>query len=65
MEAKSILRALLHKDPEKRLGTNGGMNEILSHSFFRKIDMSLLAQRKLPPPLKPDPMQNNYDEKES
>jgi serum/glucocorticoid-regulated kinase 2 len=37
-EARSVISALLHRDPSRRLGANGG-EEIKRHAFFsRHID---------------------------
>eukprot|EP00914_Ancora_sagittata_P012466 GHVO01023975.1.p1 GENE.GHVO01023975.1~~GHVO01023975.1.p1 ORF type:complete len:488 (-),score=68.05 GHVO01023975.1:213-1676(-) len=54
-DAKRLLAGLLDKNPKKRLG--GGeldAKEIMSHSFFMKIDWQLLIDRKIQPPWKPD-----------
>jgi serum/glucocorticoid-regulated kinase 2 len=38
VEAQSVVAALLHRDPARRLGANGG-EEIKQHAFFsRHID---------------------------
>lgn len=55
----------MNKDPERRLGVNGGVKEILDHPFFSKINLNQLKNKKIPPPLKPDPMRMNLDENES
>ncbi|KAJ7579702.1 kinase-like domain-containing protein [Mycena floridula] len=52
-EARSILTALLTRDPAHRLGVNGA-EEIKRHPFFEKhIDFKMLAQKKIHPPYKP------------
>jgi hypothetical protein len=53
------------KEPSQRLGAGNGIQEILSHPFFSKIDFPALASKLLIPPLKPDPMRMNFDESES
>lgn len=43
-EFVDIIEKLLTKDPKKRLGTKGGIQEILSHPWFADINMKdLLA----------------------
>lgn len=52
-DAKSLLTGLLSRDPSQRLGVNGA-EEIKKHPFFAKhIDWSLLLQKKIHPPFKP------------
>ena len=41
------------------------MHEIIQHPFFKWIDFKLLHQKKIQPPLRPDPLKMNLDEKES
>uniref|UniRef100_V9KF61 non-specific serine/threonine protein kinase n=1 Tax=Callorhinchus milii TaxID=7868 RepID=V9KF61_CALMI len=53
-EAKSLLSALLKKDPRQRLG--GGSDdakEIMQHKFFDGIEWQDVYQKKLIPPFKP------------
>jgi serine/threonine protein kinase len=45
--ALDFLRKLLEKDPTKRLGFNGGLNEIGMHPFFSTIDFDLISQKKV------------------
>ncbi|KAI8092787.1 kinase-like domain-containing protein [Halteromyces radiatus] len=59
-DAKSLLRGLLTRDPEERLG-NHGSADIKNHPFFAKhIDWRLLLQKKLQAPFKPS-VENQYD----
>lgn len=53
------------KEPSQRLGAGNGIQEILSHPFFSKIDFNSLSAKLTIPPLKPDPMRMNFDENES
>ncbi|KAF8331317.1 putative Serine/threonine-protein kinase gad8 [Cantharellus anzutake] len=51
-EARSIIAALLKRDPTQRLGVNGS-NEIKKQPFFSKIDWHKLLAKKIQPPFKP------------
>jgi len=50
--AKSLLEGLLTRDPEKRLGTNGG-TEVKHHPWFGDIDWDKLVRKEIDPPFKP------------
>ncbi|KAL2082289.1 hypothetical protein ACEWY4_022107 [Coilia grayii] len=55
-EAEDILKGLLTKDPECRLGCverEGGEEAITSHPFFAGLDWNSLKKRELEPPFKP------------
>ncbi|KAI8981739.1 kinase-like domain-containing protein [Mycotypha africana] len=58
-EARSLLRGLLTRDPNERLGNNGS-EEIKNHPFFASIDWKLLNQKKIQPPYKPS-VDSAYD----
>ncbi|XP_014216493.1 RAC-beta serine/threonine-protein kinase B-like [Copidosoma floridanum] len=54
VEAKDVLRGLLVKDPDMRLG--GGpldAKEVTEHSFFWSINWNMMLKKKIPPPFKP------------
>ncbi|OMJ65898.1 hypothetical protein SteCoe_37454 [Stentor coeruleus] len=53
IECKNLLRDLLQKDPNKRLGSVGGANEIKQHEFFYGVDWDMVYNRGLKPPLPP------------
>eukprot|EP00741_Cyanophora_paradoxa_P022195 tig00021435_g21425.t1 len=54
-EAKSLCRALLVKEPEKRLGSGpGGAYDIMMHPFFANVDWLALIQKELETPFRPD-----------
>jgi hypothetical protein len=44
---------LLHKEPEKRLGTANGIREVLAHPWFSDIDQEKLLAMKIEAPFKP------------
>lgn len=50
-EAKSLIKALLHRDNTKRLGANKkDAEEVKEHPFFNGIDWNEFLNRKVPPP---------------
>ena len=49
-ECKNLLRELLQKDPNKRLGTSGDAIEVKKHEFFYGVDWDLVYSRGLRPP---------------
>lgn len=52
-DAKSVMTALLQRDPSRRLGA-GGAEEIKRHPFFSKhVDWHRLIAKKIQPPFKP------------
>ncbi|KAF9998079.1 AGC protein kinase Gad8 [Modicella reniformis] len=63
--ARSLLSALLTRDPAQRLG-NTGSSAIKQHPFFDPISFTLLMAKKLQPPFKPSVSSatdtSNFDE---
>ncbi|CDW79087.1 camp-dependent protein kinase catalytic [Stylonychia lemnae] len=59
--AKSILRGLLMKNPEQRLGAKYGIQEIKDHPFCIDINWDDAIQRKLLPPIRPSQKYSNFD----
>ncbi len=57
-EAKDLIMRLI-TDPELRLGSNGGAEEIKQHPFFASIDWDEAENRRLPAPYKPE-MRDDY-----
>lgn len=54
MELIDLVGRLLEKDPTKRLGMlAGGMDDVLSHSWFDTIDTLKLCSKTLPAPWRP------------
>ncbi|KAL5248869.1 hypothetical protein ACHWQZ_G017905 [Mnemiopsis leidyi] len=55
VKAGSVLKYLLRRDPEERLGCNKeqGFNQIKQHPFFNVLDWDLLESRQVTPPYIP------------
>lgn len=51
---KDFITRLLDKDPNTRLGSSMDSLEILSHPWFKEVDVSLLLAKKIPAPFLPD-----------
>ncbi|KAL6069364.1 Serine/threonine-protein kinase [Balamuthia mandrillaris] len=53
-DARSLLRGLLEREPEKRLGTGAhGTDDIMNHPFFKNVNWEDLYNRRVEPPFKP------------
>ncbi|XP_051121103.1 serine/threonine-protein kinase D6PKL2-like [Andrographis paniculata] len=52
--AKDLIKGLLAKDPQKRLGFKRGATEIKQHPFFESVNWALI--RSTPPPQIPNPV---------
>ena len=59
--AKSILKGLLVKNPEQRLGARFGIKEIKDHPFCRDIDWNAVIEKRVMPPIKPSLRYSNFD----
>ena len=59
--AKSILKGLLMKNPEQRLGAKYGIQEIKDHPFCRDIVWEDVAAKKQLPPIRPSQKYSNFD----
>uniref|UniRef100_H0W0B4 protein kinase C n=1 Tax=Cavia porcellus TaxID=10141 RepID=H0W0B4_CAVPO len=55
VEARSILKGLLKKEPEVRLGCHPqrGFIDIKEHPFFNNLDWNMMGKKQVPPPFKP------------
>eukprot|EP00884_Botryococcus_braunii_P004451 jgi/Botrbrau1/14006/Bobra.150_1s0016.1 len=52
---RDLIRKLLQTDLSKRYGClAGGISDIKTHPFFKPIDWTALAERKVEPPFKPN-----------
>mmetsp|Transcript_2060 Transcript_2060/g.2319 ORF Transcript_2060/g.2319 Transcript_2060/m.2319 type:complete len:265 (+) Transcript_2060:799-1593(+) len=66
-EIKDLISKLLEKDPAKRIGTDGGLEEISSHPWFEGFDFEGLNKKELDAPFIPklsDDLEDvsNFDE---
>ena len=52
-KAKDLIKKLLVKKQENRLGSKGGFEEIKKHPFFDGFNFDALLARKIPAPFKP------------
>ena len=52
-ECKDLISNLLIKEPENRIGSDGGIDQILNHPWFSDIDVKKLLNKELPPPFIP------------
>ena len=52
-EAKDLINKLLDKDPVTRLGSNGGLDEILAHKWFNDLDRDQIQKKVLKSPYVP------------
>lgn len=50
---KDIITKLLKKSPLNRLGSKGGLDEVLSHPWFAEINIPEMLKHKIMPPYKP------------
>jgi serine/threonine protein kinase len=60
-DIKNLLRGLLEKHPMNRTGVRSGMKEIFKHSWFKKINLKDLINKKINPPIIPDMLSFNFD----
>lgn len=59
--AKNLLKRLLNKDPEARLGAQRGLDEIKEHPFCKDIDWVATLEKRIIPPIKPSLRYSNFD----
>lgn len=52
-DAVILIRKLLVRKPEERLGYHNGPEEIMNHEFFSSIDWNALYKREVTPPFRP------------
>ena len=59
-----MLRKLIEKDPNKRLGIHD-KKEIKSHPFFKGIDWEKLKNKEINPPINFIKQKNDYEKNDS
>lgn len=59
--AKSVLKGLLVKNPEQRLGAAYGIQEIKDHPFCMDINWQDVYDKRTVPPIKPSQKYSNFD----
>ena len=52
-DAVDLMRKLLSKPPEDRLGYQKGAEEVMDHTFFSSIDWDALYKKEVTPPFRP------------
>lgn len=60
-EIKDLLSKLLEKDPKDRIGTEGGVDEIIAHPWFEGFDFEKLLNKELEAPMIPK-LSDNLDD---
>lgn len=50
------------KDPKRRLGSLGGIREILAHPWIRKLKVADVVEKKVQTPIKVDLLTYNINE---
>jgi len=50
---KSLIVALLNRDPKARLGSRDDVEDLKAHPFFREINWSKMMAKEIDPPYKP------------
>jgi len=53
-DAQDLINKLLIKKKDQRIGSKGGVKEILQHPFFKELDIDMLMQKKLTPTYMPE-----------
>jgi serum/glucocorticoid-regulated kinase 2 len=61
---RDLIKRLLQKDKERRLGKVCGVYEILSHPWMKKLPIQSILSKSLNPPFETNLFQNNFDKKE-
>ena len=52
-DTMNLIRKLLVKNPEERLGYHHGAEQIMDHEFFSSIDWHALSRKEVAPPFTP------------
>ena len=60
-ECKDFISRCLEKNPNKRLGSSQGADEIVNHPWFDSLDKQALFQKEIVPQFKPKLSNNKLD----
>ncbi|CAK58738.1 unnamed protein product (macronuclear) [Paramecium tetraurelia] len=63
-DIKDLLKGLLCKKPQSRLGAQNGLQELMLHPWFKGCDWIQILQKNIEPPFKPNQLQFHYDQNE-
>lgn len=61
-EIKDLLLGLLCKEPNDRLGVMGGVAELLTHPWFKNVNLVKFVEKSYRPPFKPNPIKLNFEQ---
>ena len=53
-DAKDLITKLLDKNPKTRIGSQGGIEDVIRHPWLRDVDFEKLVEKKVQPPFVPD-----------
>merc|ERR1712226_619691 len=59
-EAQDFINSLLEKKKDKRLGKDG-IDQLLSHDFFKDLDIEKLMKGELEPPYQPEIKEGEFE----
>ena len=63
-ELKDLLRRMLDKNPQNRIGISNDKNDLKNHEFFRDINWDDIMKKKVNPPVEMVDVRKEYDLKE-
>ena len=58
---RAFISRLLDKNPQHRLGTRGGLEEVLSHPWFAELDHEKILAKRVEAPVRPQLSSNIFD----
>ncbi len=61
-DAKDIIKNLLQKNPNERLGSKSGIEEIVNHSFFKDVNYDSIEKKKIEEPFIPQLNNDNVND---
>ena len=63
-ELKDLLKKMLNKNPQKRIGIENDKSDLKNHEFFRDINWDDIMKKKIKPPVEMVDIREEYDLKE-